>query len=332
MKNTPGRLCEVLKIDYPIIQGGMAWVSKAELAAAVSNAGGLGIIGSGNMPPEILRNEIRKAKEFTSKPFGVNVILLNPDVDKLLEVILEENVSVVTMGAGDPASKIKYLKQGSNEIKVVPVVPTVALARRAEKNGADAIVAEGTEAGGHIGDLSTMVLVPLVSSMVSIPVIAAGGIADGRGFAAGLALGASGIQLGTRFIASEECTVHPNYKEAIVKARDRDTIVTGRSINLPCRVIKNEFTREYQKKEKEIILLEGEEFQNARLKLEEYAIGRLRLAAEKGDMEQGSVMAGQSAALVNDTKPVKQIINDIMEEAQKHLKEISHLGEAILEI
>lgn len=332
MENTPRRLCEILNIEYPIIQGGMAWVSKAELAAAVSNAGGLGIIGSGNMPPEILRAEIKKAKNLTKKPFGVNVILLNPEVDKLLDVILEEDVAVVTMGAGDPASKIKYLKEGNSNIKVIPVVATGALARRAEKAGADAVIAEGTEAGGHIGDLSTMVLTPLVSRLVSIPVIAAGGIADGRGFAAALSLGASGIQMGTRFIASEECPVHPNYKEAIVKARDRDTVVTGRSINLPCRVIRNEFTREYQRREKEIILLEGDAYQEARLKLEEFAIGRLRMAAEEGNIEHGSVMAGQSAALINDIKPVKQIIEDIIEEAKGYFKEISSKRESIVKI
>ena len=313
----PRALCVLLSIDVPIIQGGMAWVSTAPLVAAVSNAGGLGLIGSGSMPPDVLRKEIRRTKALTDRAFGVNVMLLNPQVRELLDVALEEDVPVISLGAGDPSSTIKYLKEQKPTIRVICVVASTAHARRAERYGADAVVAEGTEAGGHIGELTTMVLVPQVVDAVKIPVIAAGGIADGRGFVAALALGASGVQIGTRFLASVECEAHPSYKEAIVRARDRDTVVTGRSIGLACRVIKNDFTQEYLEREKEVMTLEGEEFQRKRLELEEFAVGRLRRAAQEGDMKQGSVMSGQSAGLVNDILPVREIIDRIMNEARQ---------------
>lgn len=326
---TPKQLCELFGIKYPILQGGMAWISRAELVAAVSNAGGLGMIGSGSMPPEILRSEIIKTKELTKRPFGVNIILLNPEADKLLDVILEEKVPVVSLGAGDPSAKTTYLKSENPAIKVIAIVASSAHAKRAEKYGADAVVAEGTEAGGHIGELASTVVIPQVKDAVSIPVIAAGGFVDGRGFVAALVLGASGVQMGTRFIASEECTAHSAYKEMIVRAKDRDTVVTGRSVGLPCRVIKNDFTREYQEREKSILLLEGEEFQVARLSLEEFAIGRLRMAAETGDMNQGSIMAGQSSALIKDIKPVAKIIKDIIREAEELIDTLPGLKEQL---
>lgn len=316
-RRTPRELCEILGIEVPIIQGGMAWVSTAPLVAAVSEAGALGLIGSGSMPPEVLRAEIRRTKGMTGRPFGVNLMLLNPQARELMDVVLEEGVPVVSLGAGDPSSAIRYLKERNPEIKVICVVASTAHARRAERYGADVVVAEGTEAGGHIGELTTMVLVPQVVDAVGIPVVAAGGIADGRGFVAALALGAAGVQMGTRFLASEECEAHPAYKEAVVRARDRDTVVTGRSIGLPCRVIKNEFTQEYQAREREIATLEGEAFQAKRLELEAFAVGRLRRAAQEGDVAQGSVMSGQSAGMIDEVLPVRAIIDRVLAEARE---------------
>ncbi len=299
------RLCELLEIEYPIIQGGMAWVSTAELVAAVSNAGGLGIIGAGHMPTDILREEIRRTKELTNKPFGVNLMLLTPHINELIEVTLEERVPVITTGAGNPGSFIGRFKEIGT--KVIPVIPSVALALRMEKAGVDAVIAEGTESGGHVGELTTMALVPQVVDAVNIPVIAAGGIADGRGIAASLALGASGVQIGTRFVCATECTVHENYKQKVLAAKDRDTTVTGRATGHPARVIKNKLSREFDRMEKDGASVE---------ELEQFGLGKLRLAAKDGDMEQGSVMAGQIAGLVKDIKPAAEIIHEMVKEAK----------------
>lgn len=298
------RICEILGIEYPILQGGMAWVATAELAAAVSNAGGLGIIGAGNAPAEVVEREIIKASELTTKPFGVNVMLLSPFVDQVMEVIIKHRVKVVTTGAGNPGKYIGSLKEAG--AKVIPVVPSTALAKRMQSVGADALIAEGTEAGGHIGELTTMCLVPQVVDAVEIPVIAAGGIADGRGFAAALALGAEGVQMGTRFVCSEECTAHANYKEALLKAGDRDAIVTGRTTGHPVRCIKNKLTREFDRLERAGAPAE---------ELEKLGAGRLREAVVEGNTKDGSVMSGQIAGLINDIKPVREIIEGITREA-----------------
>lgn len=304
-------ICDLLGIEYPIIQGGMAWVATAELAAAVSNAGGLGIIGAGHMPATELEREILKAKELTDKPFGVNLMLLAPHVDELFKVVLKEEVPIVTTGAGNPGRYMPALKE--RNIKVLPVCASVALAQRLERMGADAIIAEGMEAGGHIGDLTTMVLVPQVVNAVSIPVIAAGGIADGRGLAAALVLGAKGVQMGTRFMCAQECTVHPNVKEKVVKAKDRDTVVTGYSTGHPVRVLKNKLAKEFQKMDAEG---RGED-------LEKMGVGRLRLAMREGDVEWGSVMAGQCAGLIHEIKSAREIINDIVTETRRVLTELN---------
>lgn len=299
------RICEILGIEYPILQGGMAWVATAELAAAVSNAGGLGIIGAGNAPAEVVEREIIKASELTTKPFGVNVMLLSPFVDQVMEVIIKHRVKVVTTGAGNPGKYIGSLKEAG--AKVIPVVPSTALAKRMQSVGADALIAEGTEAGGHIGELTTMCLVPQVVDAVEIPVIAAGGIADGRGFAAALALGAEGVQMGTRFVCSEECTAHANYKEALLKAGDRDAIVTGRTTGHPVRCIKNKLTREFDRLERAGAPAE---------ELQKLGAGKLREAVVEGNTKDGSVMSGQIAGLINDIKPVREIIEGIIREAR----------------
>ncbi len=309
------RLCEILNIKYPIIQGGMAWVATAELAAAVSEAGGLGIIAAGNAPAEVVEKEIIKAKKLTNKPFGVNVMLLSPFVEEVVSVILRERVAVVTTGAGNPAKYIEALKEIGT--KIIPVVPSVALAKRMEKLGVDAVIVEGTEAGGHIGELTTMVLVPQVADEISIPVIAAGGIADGRGFAAAMALGAEGVQIGTRFICSTECEVHDNYKDMVLKAKDRDAIVTARSTGHPVRVLKNKLTKEFAQLEKDGVSPE---------ELETFGTGKLRLAVVEGDIHNGSVMAGQIAAMVKDIKPCKEIIDEIIGDAKKQLDILSRLS------
>lgn len=308
------RLCELLNIKYPIIQGGMAWVATHELAQAVSKAGGLGIIAAGNAPKEVIREEIKKLRENTDKPFGVNIMLMSPFADDIMDLVCEEKVPVVTTGAGNPGKYINRLK--SYGIKVIPVVPTVALAKRLEREGVDAVIVEGTEAGGHIGELTTMSLVPQISNAVDIPVIAAGGVADGRGFLAALSLGADGVQIGTRFVCSTECIAHDNYKEKIIKSKDRDAIVTGRSTGYPVRVLKNKFTKEYLELEKKGVSFE---------ELEKLGAGRLRIAVMEGDMDNGSVMAGQVAGLINDVKSCEEIIIDIIKEAEVGLDRLESL-------
>ncbi|WP_018249679.1 enoyl-[acyl-carrier-protein] reductase FabK [Orenia marismortui] len=299
-------LCELLNIDHPIIQGGMAWIATGELAAAVSQAGGLGIIGAGNAPADIVREEIHKVKKTTDKPFGVNVMLLSPYVDEVMEVVIEEKVPVVTTGAGNPGKYIEGLKEVGT--KIIPVVPSVALAKRMARLGVDAIIAEGTEAGGHIGELTTMPLIPQISNAVDIPVIAAGGIADGYGLAAVLSLGAVGAQVGTRFICAKECTVHDNYKEAIINAKDRDAIVTARSTGHPVRNLKNKLTRQILKMERKGMPKE---------EIEELGIGSLRKAVVDGDVKEGTVMAGQVAAMVSKIEPAEDIILDLINGAEE---------------
>ena len=293
------RICELLGIKYPVIQGGLAWVATAELAAAVSNAGGIGLIAAGNAPAEYVKEQIHKARTITDKPFGVNVMLMSPYANEVMEMLVEEKVALVTTGAGNPGQYIPALK-GVGTV-VIPVIPSVALAQRMEKAGADAIVAEGCEAGGHIGELTTMTLVPMVADAVNIPVIAAGGIADSRGVNAAFALGAEGVQVGTRFLCSDECTVHQNYKDAVVSAKDRDAVVTGRSTGHPVRTLKNKLTRTMDKLEKEGNLEE----------LEVLGAGALRAAVVDGDVQMGSAMAGQSAGLIADIKSCEQIVKDL---------------------
>lgn len=302
------KICELFGIEYPVIQGGMAWVATAELAAAVSNGGGLGVVAAGGAPADIVRAEIQKAKSLTDKPFGVNVMMMSPYADEVMQMILEEKPAVVLTGAGNPAKYIPDLKAAG--ILVVPVIPSVALAQRMEKAGADAVVAEGTEAGGHIGELTTMVLVPQVKEALSIPVIAAGGIADARGTAAAFALGADGIQVGTRFICAAECEAHANYKEAVIKAKDRDAVVTGRANGAPVRALKNKLTKEYERLEKE-----GASFEE----IEALGVGGLRRAFAEGDVQNGSLMAGQSAAMVHAIEPCAEIIRDLFADVDKIL-------------
>ncbi|MGV8146512.1 MAG: enoyl-[acyl-carrier-protein] reductase FabK [Alkaliphilus sp.] len=306
------KLCDILNIKYPIIQGGMAWVATAELAVAVSEAGGLGIIAAGNAPAEVVLKEIKKAKKMTNKPFGVNVMLLSPFIDEVIEVLLKEKVGVITTGAGNPSKYIKLFQDIGT--KVIPVVPSIALARRMEKLGADAVIVEGTEAGGHIGELTTMVLVPQIASEIKIPVIAAGGIADGRGFLAALSLGAEGVQIGTMFICSTECTAHEKYKQKLLRAKDRDAIVTARVSGHPVRVLKNKFAKEFMKLEEEGI---------TKKELEEIGAGKLRLAAVDGDVENGSVMAGQIAGMIKEIKPCKELIEGIIFDAKIKLNKLN---------
>ncbi|MEG1880694.1 MAG: enoyl-[acyl-carrier-protein] reductase FabK, partial [Oscillospiraceae bacterium] len=293
------KLCELLGIEYPIIQGGMAWVATAELAAAVSNGGGLGIIAAGNAPSEYVKEQIHMARKLTEKPFGVNVMLISPYVEEVVEMLLEEKVAVITTGAGNPSKYIPLFKEIGT--KVIPVIPSVAIAQKVQKSGADAVVAEGCEAGGHIGELTTMTLVPMVVDAVEIPVIAAGGIADSRGVKAAFALGADGVQVGTRFICSDECKVHQNYKDMVTKAKDRDAIVTGRFTGHPVRTLKNKGTKMMDKFEKAGDI---ESF-------EKIGAGALRLAVVDGDIQNGSVMAGQSAGLVKDIRPCSDIIKSM---------------------
>lgn len=301
-----GEICQLLKTDYPLIQGGMAWVADARLAAAVSNGGGLGLIAAGSMTPDLLRAEIRQIHQLTAKPFGVNIMLMNPYAAELARVVIEERVPVVTTGAGSPGKYIPAWKEAG--MVVIPVVASVAYARRMENLGADAVVAEGTEAGGHIGDLTTMVLVPQVVDAVDIPVIAAGGIADGRGLAAALMLGASGVQVGTRFLVSYECSIHDNYKKMVIKARDIDTLVTGRSGGHPVRTLKNKLARQLIDMEKK-----GAGFEE----LETITIGSLRKAVQDGDLNGGSFMAGQSAGLVCKLQPAAEIIRELFDQAEQ---------------
>lgn len=298
-------ICQLIGTTYPILQGGMAWIADSSLAAAVSNGGGLGIIACGNAEPEWVRSEIRKAKELTNKPFGVNVMLLSPFVEEIMDMICEEKVAVVTTGAGNPGKYIPKLK--SNGIKVIPVVASVALAIRVERVGADAVIAEGQEGGGHVGESTTMALVPQVVDAVSIPVIAAGGIGDGRGIAAAFMLGAKGIQVGTRFLVAKECTVSQNYKDMIIKAKDSDTAVTGRSTGHPVRVLKNKLTRKIIDLEKACADVE---------KIEELGVGALRAAVKDGDVANGSVMSGQIAGLIKKEQTAREIIEEMFEEAK----------------
>ncbi|HMM70548.1 MAG TPA: enoyl-[acyl-carrier-protein] reductase FabK, partial [Gudongella oleilytica] len=296
-------------------QGGMAWVATHELAAAVSEAGGLGIIAAGNAPGDFVRNEIRALKKKTDKPFGVNIMLLSPFVEDVVDIVCQEGVPVVTTGAGNPG---KYLDRFREKgIKVIPVVPSVALAKRLEKQGVDALIVEGTEAGGHIGELTTMALVPQVCDAVDLPVIAAGGIADGRGFIAALALGAEGVQVGTRFVCSTEAKVHSSYKDALINAKDRDAIVTGRTTGHPVRVIKNQFTREFLEMEKNGASVE---------ELEAAGAGKLRLAVVDGDIDNGSVMSGQIAGMIKDIKSCRDIIEGMVQEAMTSHERIRQLS------
>ena len=296
-------------IEYPIIQGGMAWVAEHHLAAAVSEAGGLGLIGAANAPAEWVREEIRKAKELTDKPFGVNIMLMSPYADDVAKVVAEEGVKVVTTGAGNPGKYLASWKEAG--ICVIPVVASVALAKMMERAGVDAVVAEGTESGGHIGETTTMVLVPQVVDAVKIPVIAAGGIADGRGIAAAFMLGAKGVQLGTRFVASKEAVVHQNYKDYIVKAKDIDTRVTGRSTGHPVRVLRNAVTKEYLELEKK-----GASFEE----LESLTVGGLRRAVQEGDTKTGSLMSGQIAGMIRDIPTCQEIIDRLVTETDKLMK------------
>lgn len=308
-------ICKMLDIEFPIIQGGMAWVATAELAAAVSNAGGLGIIAAGSAPEDVVRNEIKKAKSLTDKNFGVNIYFMSPHVDKVIDVVVEEEVPVVTTGAGNPGKYMSKLKQAG--IKVIPVVSSVALARRLERVGADALIAEGMECGGHIGELTTMALVPQVVDAVKIPVIAAGGIADARGFLAALALGAKGVQMGTRFVCARECTAHEKFKEAIITAKDRSTIVTGKTTGHPVRVIKNKLSLKFE---------ELEQKQASVFELEALGQGKLRLAVVDGDVENGSVMAGQVSGMIKEVISAENIIQDIIKGAAKLLNSLSSLS------
>lgn len=300
------RVNELLGIKYPIIQGGMAWVAEYHLAAAVSNAGGLGIIGAGGAPAEFVREQIRKAKEATDQPFGVNVMLMNPEADAIAKVIVDEGVKVVTTGAGNPAKYMEMWKAAG--VKVIPVIASVAMAKMMERGGADAVVAEGMESGGHIGSTTTMALVPQVADAVSIPVIAAGGIADGRGVAAAFMLGAEGVQMGTRFVVAKESIVHSNYKERLIKARDIDSEVTGMSTGHPIRVLRNQMSRQYLKLEKEGAGLD---------ELEQLTLGSLRKAVMEGDVVNGSVMAGQIAGLVKKEQTCQEIIDELVSETEE---------------
>lgn len=300
------KICKLLGIKYPIFQGAMAWIANGNLAGHVSRDGGLGIIAGGGMPCDILREEIRKVKSITSNPFGVNLMLMMADVEKQIDICIEEGVPVVTTGAGNPGPYMEKLKAAG--IKVIPVVASVALAKRMERIGADAVIAEGMEGGGHIGSITTMALVPQVVEAVNIPVIAAGGIAGGKQFLAALSLGACGVQVGTKFLVAEECTVHENYKAAILKAKDRSTVSTGNYTGHPVRVIENKFAK---------LILEKEKLGTPKEEIEQMGVGKLRLAVVDGDVENGSVMAGQVAAMVNEKTTTKEILESLMRELEE---------------
>ena len=302
-------ICDILGIKYPVFQGGMAWASNHRLAAAVSNAGGLGIIGAGQMPPELVVQEIRKAKENTDKPFGVNLILYLSYIEELIDAVIKEKVAIVTTGAGNAGPYIKKFHDAG--IKVIPVIPSTALAKRMEKAGADAVIAEGTESGGHIGEITTMALVTQVADAVNIPVIAAGGIADYRGFAAALCLGASGIQMGTRFLATKECHIHQNWKNSVIKASDRDTVVTGRPTGHPVRVLKNKLAKMFLELEEKCAPIE---------EYEKLGTGKLKAASVDGDAEMGSLMSGQIAGLIKEEKTVKEVIDEIVSQTEAFFK------------
>ena len=298
-------ICDLFGIKYPIIQGGMAHVATAELVSAVSNAGGLGIIGAGASEPDWVREQIRLTRQQTDKPFGVNILLISPFAEQVIDVVLEEKVAMVTTGAGNPGPYIPRFKEAG--IKVMPVVASVALARRLERAGVDAFVAEGMESGGEIGQITTMALIPQVVDRVQLPVVAAGGIADGRGLAAALVLGAQGVQMGTRFVCSQECIAHPAYKQAIVDASDRSTIISGQSTGYPLRSLENKLTREFLEKEKSGISIE---------ELMEFGVGKVRLGLIEGDLENGTLLAGQIAGMIKEVKPVKVIIEEMVAEAE----------------
>lgn len=310
-------ICKLLNIQYPILQGGMAWIGTSELAAAVSNAGGLGLIGAGHMPPDALRNEIRKAKSFTNKPFGVNIMLMSPFVKEVMAVVIDEKVPVVTTGAGNPGEYIPALKEIGS--KVIPVVASVALAKRLARTGVDAVIAEGMESGGHIGEITTMALLPQIVDAVDIPVIAAGGIGDSRGIVAAFALGAQGVQMGTRFVLSKECIAHEKYKSIVLKAKDRATVVTGISTGHPVRVIGNKLTREYLERERNGATVE---------ELEKLGAGKLHLATHKGDVENGSVMIGQISGMLKDIKPVDAIMQELVQGIPSAMQNVKNIYEA----
>ncbi len=307
-------LCDLLGISYPIIQGGMAWVATAELCAAVSEAGGLGLIGAGNAPVEHVRAQVRKARELTSKPFGVNIYFLSPFVDGIMDMLIEERVPVVTTGAGNPGKYVPRFRDAG--IKVLSLVSSVNLAIRLERAGVHGLVAEGMECGGHIGSIATFPLVPQIVDAVNIPVVAAGGIFDGRGLAAALALGASGIQMGTRFICAKECTVHPNYKKAVIGAKDRDTVVTGVSTGHPVRVLNNKLAKDF---------LAAEARGAAPEEIEQLGAGRLRAAVVDGDVVDGSLMAGQISAMVKKEETCQNIISGIVREAEETIGRLKEL-------
>ena len=294
-------VCQLLQIKYPILQGGMAWLGTAELASAVSNAGGLGIIGAGHMPPDVLRAEIQKTKAGTDKPFGVNIMLMSPFVKEVMQVVVDERVPVVTTGAGNPGEYIPALKAIGS--KVIPVVASVALAKRLARTGVDAIIAEGMESGGHIGEIGTLPLVPQVVDAVEVPVIAAGGIGDSRGICAAFALGAKAVQMGSRFVLSKECIAHENYKNMVLKARDRSTVITGRATGHPARVLQNKLSRIYLDRESHGASLE---------ELEKLGLGTLRLAAREGDVDMGSVMIGQISGMLSSIETVEDIIQGLV--------------------
>ncbi len=302
-------LCDLLEIEKPIIQGGMAWVATGELAAAVSNAGGLGVIGAGSASADVIEKEIDKVRKLTDKPFGLNIMLLSPFAEDIIDLAIAKEVPVITTGAGNPGKYVKRFQEIGS--KVIPVVPSVALAKRMARLDVDAVIAEGTEAGGHVGELTTMALVPQVVDAVDIPVIAAGGVGDGRGLAAILALGASGVQIGTRFVCSEECTASLNFKKAIVGARDRDAVVTGRSTGHPVRNLKNKLTKEMDKLESQGVDPK---------KIEEIGSGKLRDAVIDGNVKEGSVMAGQISGMISEIKSVKEIIEEILLKAEETIK------------
>ena len=310
------RLCKLLGTKYPLIQGGMAWVANAELASAVSNGGGLGVIAAANTPPDILEQEILKAKSMIQpgRPFGLNIMLMSPTADAAVEVAARQRVPVVTTGAGSPGKVLEKLKPLGTI--VIPVVASVTQARRVEKQGADAVVAEGMEAGGHIGELTTMVLTPQIAQAVKIPVVCAGGVADGRGVVAAFALGAEGVQVGTRFICCEECTVHMNYKQAVLAAKDRSTAITGQSLGHPVRCLRNKLTAEFER-------LEGERAPAS--EIEALGTGKLRAAVVDGDTDWGSLMAGQSAAMVSEILPAKTIIENMFSDAEKVLARVGEV-------
>ena len=303
------QITQLLGIQYPIFQGGMAWIAESTLAAAVSNAGGLGIIAGGSAPIDYLREQIRRCKELTDKPFGVNIMLMSPNAEELAKLVIEEKVPVVTTGAGNPGKYMAAWKEAG--VKVIPVVPSVALAVRMERAGADAVIAEGTESGGHIGENTTMCLVPQVVDAVEIPVIAAGGIADGRGVAASFMLGAQGVQVGTRFLAAQECQIHPTYKELVVKAKDTDSVVTGRYTGHPCRNVKTKFTKKLASGEKDGSLTPDE--------FEQLTLGSLRKAVQEGNLEEGSFLCGAIAGMIKEVKPAKEIIEEMFAQAEKLL-------------